>query len=157
MIFGELDALEQFRERKALYEALKFLKNDASALPDGRHDIVDGMFADIKRYNPAPKSGRLFESHVRYADVQCVLEGEEVIFVRPRLELRTREDLLEERDLVYYHEPADGQESAEVEIPFLMRPGYFLLLPPADVHKTECLTTAASGRKVILKLPVELL
>ena len=149
MIYGYILSMEQCRISDSLKYALEFLRDRADDLPDGRHDLVDGMYAEIKKYAPAPAGKRSFESHVRYIDVQCVLDGEEEILVRPKAGLSIKEDLLNEKDIVFYHDPAETGN----QYSFVMRPGTFLLLLPEDAHKTECVTTVSAGRKVILKIP----
>ncbi len=134
-------------------EALRFVRDAAAGLADGRHELGDGMYAEIRQYRPAPAGEKRYESHARYIDVQCVLEGEEGIYVRPVAGLEVGEDLLRDRDVVFYRDPAPGGE----EQLFVMTPGKFLLLPPEDAHKPECLTRFAEGRKVVCKIPVALL
>lgn len=153
MLYGDIDLLDRFAFPAPLEYALRFLRDKAASLPDGRHDLADGMFAEVKRYRPAPASERPFESHVRFIDVQYVLEGGEEIFVRPLDGMKIKDDLLAEKDLYFYHEPAD--QNGQFSLP--MPPGKFLMLLPEDGHKTECLTNSAEGRKVIFKIPVALL
>lgn len=153
MLYGDVDIVSRFAFPGALEYTLRFLRDEAAALPDGRHEFPDGMYAEVKRYRPSPAAQRLFESHERYADVQCVLEGEEAIFVLPAMGLEAKENLLAEKDIIFYREPpdADGLRS------MIMAPGKFLLLLPEDGHKPECLTRVAEGRKAIFKIPVPLL
>lgn len=133
----------------ALARALAFLLSEAPNSPDGRLDFAGGAYAETRRYAPTPRERRFYEGHAKYVDVQCVLEGEEFILVRPAAGLRVKEDLLADRDVVFYHDPDDGEE-----IPYLMRPGSFLYLRPADAHKTECLAGSATVRKTVYKIPV---
>ena len=150
MIYGYIQSMEQCQVSKSLGYALEFLCNQAANLPDGRHDLADGMYVEIKKYSPARAKERYFESHMQYVDVQCVLEGEEEIIVRPRTGLSIKENLLKEKDIVFYNYPDETNRQHS----FIMRPNIFLLLLPEDAHKTECLTTVSAGRKVIFKIPL---
>lgn len=150
MLYGCIDSVDRYLQLAPLEYALRFISERAGILPDGRHDLPDGMYAEIKRYNPAPRAMRQYEAHVRYADVQCVLEGEEEILARPLAGLTMTENLLAEKDIAFFRDPED----VDGQYAFVMRPGVFLLLYPEDAHKTECLTTSPAGRKVIFKIPV---
>ena len=153
MLYGDFDSVELCRENHALYAALKFWRDQAATTPDGRHELGDGIFAMIKSFAPKPREERRYETHVQYADIQCVLEGDETIYVRPPEGLKVQEDFLAERDVVFYNQPED----CIPEQPFLMLPGHFLLLCPEDAHKPECLTSFDAGRKIVLKVPMVLL
>lgn len=152
MLFGELqDFKSDLCTSAALKTAVSFLLEKANAAADGRHELTDGIFAEVKRYSPKPAAERPYESHVKYVDVQCILEGEEMIYIRPLDNMRPKEEY-PDRDLTFYHEPPQGPEA-----PVILRPGLFLVLFPKDGHKTECLTVAPECRKVIVKVPVGLL
>jgi YhcH/YjgK/YiaL family protein len=153
MIFGDLSNIELYKGNKALYEAVAFLRDKAATAADGRHDLSGGMFVTVKAYEPKPRDGRRYETHVKYADVQYVFEGDETIYVRRPEGLAEQENFLAERDIVYYDQPSDGLP----EQGFVMRKGVFLLLCPEDAHKPECLTTVPNGRKAIVKIPMTLL
>ncbi|MCC8165207.1 MAG: YhcH/YjgK/YiaL family protein [Planctomycetes bacterium] len=151
MLYGTMDITDLFDLPFPLPAALTFLRDVAPTISDGRHDLPDGMYVEIKHYSPASVEERPFESHIRYADVQVVLEGEEQIHVRPCNDsLPVKEDCLAERDIIFCHDP---EPSSDLRV-FPMTPGYFLLLLPNDAHKAECLTTVTSGRKAILKIPL---
>ena len=153
MLYGNFSTIDFDTISGALEYSLRFLRDRAAGLADGRHELPEGMYAEIKSYSPAPANERFFESHVRYVDVQCVLEGEEKILARAVTGMSIKEDKLEKADIAFYHEP-DGDDT---QFSLIMRPGIFLLLLPEDAHKTECRTSVSSARKVIFKIPVRLL
>ncbi len=149
MLYGNTSNAEWFAN-KALREAVAFLRDKAPAAADGRYELSDGAYVMIKAFSPQPREQRRYETHVKFADIQCVLEGDETICVRPPEGLRVEEEHLAERDIAYYHQPGDGAPEQD----FVMRPGFFLLLCPEDAHKPECLTTVAQGRKAVVKIPM---
>ena len=152
MLYGELEDFKSgLCTSSALKAAVAFLLEKANAGEDGRVDLTDGIFADVKHYNPLPAAQRSYESHVEYVDVQCVLEGEEVVYVRTVDGLKPKEEY-PERDLTFYHEPPEG-----LEYPVYLRPGLFLVLFPKDAHKTECLLKTPNCRKVVMKVPAGLM
>lgn len=150
MLYGSLTNIEWLKGNKVLYAALAFLRDKAADEPNGRHDLEDGVFVTSKNFVPQPRDIRRYETHAKYADIQCVLEGDETTYVRAPEGLIVQEDKLAERDAVFYNQPADDMPEQD----FVMRPGYFLVLCPEDAHKPECLTTAAKGRKAIAKIPM---
>lgn len=135
----------------ALDAAIDFLSRDAAVLPDGRHDLSGGMFAEIRCYQPAPYDERRWECHTRHIDIHCVLEGEEMVYSRPLRGMAVTEDHLTERDVAFLAEP-EGKGS-----PLLLAPGFFAVLFPDDAHKSECRTHCETGRKVVVKIPREAL
>ncbi len=152
MLYGTMDYVDMYELPFPLPTAIYFLREKAAKLADGRHELPDGMYIEIKHYSPAPAEERPYESHILYADVQVVLEGEEEIHVLPYSDsLPVKEDLLAERDIAFYTDP----EVTPDRRVFTMTPGYFLFLTPNDVHKAECRTTVEFGRKAILKIPLK--
>lgn len=151
MIYGFLKDTNLYTT-PALKEALRFIEKTPS-LADGRHELADGAFANIKHCEPAPEPERDYESHYEYIDVQAVIEGEEQILVRPKGDMQTKIAYNAERDVIFYHTPKDDQK---ITIPFTMRPGSFLLLFPEDIHKAECRITVPKIRKLIVKIPKKL-
>lgn len=130
----------------------EYLRDNAAALPEGRHDLWDGMFVVVKKYEPGDAGGKRFETHIRYADLQYVDQGGEEIHVTPLADLAVTEDRLEEDDVRFHESPE--QEAIRK---FRLGPGDFLLLMPEDAHKPECWCGVDSGRKCIVKIPVRLL
>lgn len=153
MLYGDFSSIDLLKGHKTLHDVLVYWRDNASSLADGKHDLFDGIFAQAKTYSPGPKAEKRYETHVKYADIQCVLEGEEFIYVTPREQLTLKEEFLADRDVAFYHPPAP----AAGEMAFLMRPGNFLLLYPEDGHQPDCKTTSDNNRKVIFKIPMTLL
>lgn len=88
MLYDTLNHREQYRSlHPGLAAGLDFLATaDLAALPDGRYDICEGVFANLMHYetkaeNPTP------ERHEQYADLFYLLEGEELVGWCPREEL----------------------------------------------------------------------
>lgn len=139
-------------DRDVLDAAVRFAVEAAARLEDGEHRLGDGMYATVKAYRPGPEADKRFESHVKYADLQCVLDGGEVILAAPAAGLAIVEDDLAAKDIRFHAEPA-----AELVSRFRLFPRDVLLLLPEDAHKPECFCGVATGRKAIVKIPVSLL
>lgn len=153
MIYGELEQFKgNFTNCEALRKAVRFVLEAAPGLPDGKHDIADGMFAELKHYSPAPAEEKRYETHIKYIDLQAAFSGSEIVYCRPLEEgMAVVEDRMAENDVRFHAEPAPGPE-----VGIKLRPGVFLLLFPHDAHKTECYDGVESCRKAIVKIPVEL-
>jgi YhcH/YjgK/YiaL family protein len=139
---------------RPLETALEFIAQKAHGLADGRHELGDGMFAILKKYEPAAREGRRYESHVRMIDVQAVVEGAETIYCCRSLPNGTRiaEDRLAQDDVRFY----EGL-SMPGEFPLVMLPGLAAVLAPSDYHMTECFSGSETSRKALIKIPVELM
>ncbi|MDR1534196.1 MAG: YhcH/YjgK/YiaL family protein [Planctomycetota bacterium] len=155
MLYADIaDFRGEFNNSRILRQALDFLAEKAPSLPDGRHDLDQGMFALLKRYEPAAKEARPYESHAEMIDLQAVIEGVEIIYCCPVYPdgLKITEDRLGNEDLRYY----EGF-SLPGEFPLTMIPGLFALLPPPVLHQTECFVGVGNCRKVLIKIPRGLL
>lgn len=153
MLYGIAEhAIDPHLNRAALERALRFLVGEAAALPDGRHELGEGIYVAIKRYRPGPAADKRFETHVEHADIQYVIEGGETIYTAPLSGLAVTEDLLATDDVRFHAEPPAGSA-----LEFHLRPGSFLLLLPEDAHKPECFCGFSEGRKAIAKIPMALL
>ena len=139
---------------RPLGKALEFINEKAHGLAAGTHDLGDGMFAILKKYEPAPREERRYESHVRMIDVQAVVEGAETIYCCRSLPDGTRiaEDRLAKDDVCFY----EGL-SLPGEFPLTMLPGLAAVLLPSDYHMTECFAGIKTSRKALIKIPVELM
>lgn len=149
MLFGNAEPV--FNDA-ALRKALEFLRERGPTLADGRHEMTDGMFAMVSTGVPGDPAGKLFETHVKYADLQYGLEGGERILVVPAEGMAVVDDRLEESDIRFHAEPGGG-----LVHDFTLTPGAFLLLLPEDAHKPGCYAGFAECRKAVVKMPVGML
>ena len=145
MIYDTIAHWKQYENtHPGIAAGLRFLATtDVAALPDGRHDICDGVFANIMRYdtkaeNPTP------ERHEKYADIFFLLEGEELVGVCP----------FEELGAVVMANP-DGDiwlhEGETVKFP--LGGGRFAVLLPGDGHAPSIGPNGpAPARKCVVKV-----
>jgi len=97
----------------------------------GRFEIEgEGLFYQVQRYESKAPSVCHFESHRRYIDVQCVLEGRETAYVTQITDVEPTDSYDGERDIRFYR---DAESSAIV-----LKPGMFALFFPQDAHKPCC-------------------
>ncbi len=152
MITGHLHNIDEIKKylNPSLQAGLEYIqRTDFCAMEKGKY-IVDGdNYATIDSYQTKNKSEKKPESHVKYIDIQYIVEGMELIghsFLSGDNEVV--EDLLIERDLLFYK---DGL----LESDLVMIPGMFAIFFPWDVHRPGC----AAGKpdmvkKVVIKVKV---
>ena len=138
----------------AMERAFAYLKaTDFSKLKDGRYEI-DGknIYATVSRYQSKPCEECRPEAHRRYADVQYVAQGQELIgwcAFTPALKEAAPYD--EEKDVVFF-------EKLEPESDFVLSEGSYAILTPKDIHRPCCaLEEPSPVLKVVVKVAVELL
>lgn len=138
----------------AMERALEYLKKtDFSKLEDGRYEIEgDRIYATVSRYQSKPWNECRPEAHRRYADVQYMAEGQELIgwcAFTPALE--EAEPYHEEKDVVFF-------KRLEPESDFVLSEGSYAILTPKDIHRPCCaLGEPSPVLKVVVKVAVELL
>jgi biofilm protein TabA len=151
--------MKQWDKEKHLYpeaiqQGVEFIRNnDVLSMEPGKYPIQgDDLFALIQEMTTAPKAERRPESHRNYTDIQYLASGSEIIGVARAGEGNiVEEDLLDEKDIVFYSEV---QEETDV----ILSPGMFAVFFPADVHRPGCSVTAdVPIRKVVIKIHPKLL
>jgi len=146
-----LDTLNQSTRYRALDprlgQAFDWLETFRPDLPDGRYDIDgDAVFALVQSYETKPAPERKFEAHRRYADVQYIAEGSELMYYAPVKTLAPDSPYNEAKDVTLYPEP-------EQSTALRMAPGSFAVFFPPDGHKPGCVDAGPERiRKVVLKV-----
>lgn len=123
--------------------------NDAALLADGKHPI-DGerLFASVESLRTQGDALRRFEAHKKYLDIQLLLAGREKHRYAPSLDgMAVTEDLLRERDLVFYTPPASYSE-------LILGPGHYAVYFPGEPHSPCCAVTPGGEdiRKIVFKI-----
>lgn len=134
----------------AIKRCIEFLKDPMFPKEGGTVDVGEGMRCIVSQYITLPESDSIWEAHRKYADVHCVLEGEEIIRIA-----HTNQSVVGE-----YHEENDylevgSQASAEIRL----NRGSALCLLPNDAHQVKLQVHEGIGEqvtKVVFKIPLEL-
>lgn len=147
MIYDHLDHAACYRGLSSHFaHAFDYLLTFNPATPPGRI-AVDGndVYASVQHYTTTPAAERSFEAHRRYADIQCVFAGRELIHVAPLDRLVVTTPYVETDDYALYSGPND--------LPLPLRPREFAVLFPQDGHKPGCLwQTTQPVVKVVMKV-----
>lgn len=157
MIFGHIQALETERAYAApIRKAIRYCREtDVSGLGESRF-LLDGedMIALICDRVTEAKEKKLPEVHRRYAELQYMAEGSELMgFYPDRGDNELRQDCLEEKDTLYYKENSQAEEKM-----LLMTPGTYAVFFPEDVHRPFCqVNTPARVKKIVVKIALDTL
>lgn len=144
------DLLANHRLEARLVAALDYLVNraaeDAADLGAGetrRRDIAEGLWAQIQAYQTRPDAE--FEGHWQCIDVQCLLQGREIIKLTSLRSAKPLGDYDAQRDLAMYY--ARSWSSLRLEA------GMVAILFPEDLHAPGiCITEAEPVIKVVVKV-----
>lgn len=131
---------------KNIEKALEIFKTLDENTPLGRYEVSEALYYNVQEYTTDLEENRLFEVHRIYADIQCMLKGEEVIYTADAGALKMERDVLEESDAIFY-------SGGGVGTPHLIGKGEYLILYPGEVHKPGVCTDApAPAKKVVFKV-----
>ena len=127
MIIDSIDHIENYQNLDPdLARGLALLRADYTGVPDGRYEVDgDKLFYMIQSYETKPVND-LPEAHKKYADIQCVLAGAEIM-ATGALETLEAAEAHPERDLYLYHAKDLDRQT--------LVPGRFAVLFPQDAHK----------------------
>jgi len=106
----------------------------------------DKVFANVSSYKTKPREGAQFEAHRKYADLQAVISGTELIGWSPLGSLKEEsESFSSGGDIAFY----SGGSMLDVVLPA----GYFVLLLPEDAHM-PCIQADGEGdvTKIVVKI-----
>lgn len=144
MIFDTVEHIDNYKGLGRVYDALKFLaETDFSVIPVGKYQLDgDNIYYMVQEYETSPE--RKIEAHLKYIDIQAVLEGEEIIGVAPISVEKTLKQECPEKDCYYY-----DCETQNIVI----KPGNYLVLYPNDIHKPGVsVDEPKKCRKVVIKV-----
>jgi len=152
MIFGHISNPNPCTFPPAIGKALNFLRTtDFSKLETGVVEIEGrDIYAQILDLTTQHKAENRPEVHRRFIDIQFLAWGEEIIGVAAdRGTNSISQSLLEERDIIFYHEMENESE-------MIMTPGSYAIFFPQDVHRPACIHNNVSHiRKVVVKVNID--
>jgi len=131
-------------------KAFDFLQNNdlLSLTPGTEIPVCDGVLAKIQEYSTDPENTRRFETHQDYFDIQFVVCGEEFIGIAPAAGLIKDGEYSEADDIQYYQTPPKHGGA-------VLRDGDFLIVPPEDAHRPNCMTNkSGTVRKIVVKVKI---
>ena len=113
--------------------------------PGGKVEIDgDKLFLLLNTYETRDPNSAQFEAHKNYIDVMYMVEGEEIIYVKPTDNLQA---------ITKAYDPAIDALLAKLDsdaIPVRLTAGTFVVLFPQDAHAPACYETAPQTVKKII-------
>lgn len=155
MIYGNINAKEtEAAYTPVIQKALEILRTtDVSEMHHGKYPLDgDKLILQINEITTGPKNTKRPEVHRDYIDVQYMVHGHELIGFYPDCKDGVvQEDLLEEKDVLFYEERSDVNE---LMLP--MTDGCYAVFFPEDVHRPCCMMDAPEDvKKIVLKVRVD--
>lgn len=146
MIIDKIENLDRYgifqRYQKEICKFIEWVETEPCA--EGKYEIAgDKLYALLQKYDTKSKQDGVLESHIKYADLQYIVSGEEVIFYDCREELHILEDKREESDIVFYKTCADKGG-------ILLQTGMFGYFGPQDAHM-PCISSD-KGKSQVVKI-----
>ena len=144
-------AVSYYKNPERWNRAFQFLKeNDLAKLPLGRNEIDgDNLYASVAEYTTKDEDSVRYEAHIKYIDIQYVVEGFELIGITPMNEVITiLEPYDASRDISFVAVKKEKMHSAT--------PDRFFIFFPDDVHKPTVKDRFRTKvRKVVVKVKVD--
>lgn len=145
MIFDKTENLRLYAPMGKAFEVIADFveKNDLKALECRRHELGDGIFANVSEY--CPKAGDMPEAHRDYADLQLMVSGSEIIEVSP-LDFCSGSTGYKP-DIEFFAEYLNPTSVTLAE-------GTFAYLAPRDAHRPCVNNGCDSVKKIVFKIPL---
>ncbi len=147
MIFDRIENASQYANlHKGIDIALSAMTQfSAQNFPVGKYEI-DGekVFLMLNSYQTFDPEGALSEAHKRYIDVMYMVDGEEIIYVKPAGKLKK---ITKEYDPQVELLLAETDEDAT---PVRLTTGSFVILFPQDAHASGCWVNSPKNVKKIV-------
>lgn len=152
MIHDKISNHHLYKLGPAWEKAFSFIKDVNESTEERRHELEDGMYANIESYPTKTSDKAIFESHRIYIDIQFTISGSEKIGFSSIENLKIKKNYNEKSDVIFYDHPDETfSEVTNYE-------GYFTVLFPEDGHMPGLKSSAHERvKKGVVKVPVELL
>lgn len=130
-----------------IQKCIEYVKNnDILSFETGAYEIEDGIKMNYDNYNSKEEKDGLWESHIKYLDVQVMLDGEEYIAVNNIKNMKKKSED-QKNDIIFFV----GDEL--FKIPF--KKNDILILYPEDVHMPGLkIRKSIFNKKVVFKIEI---
>jgi YhcH/YjgK/YiaL family protein len=130
-------------------KAFRFLASpEFPHLPEGKH-VIDGgnLFVNINEYDTKNAEDAKCEAHKKYADIQFMISGEELMGLTPLSNTQNPTPYSEEKD-IYFMQPNDMQY-------YLADTSNFFIFFPSDAHRPAVkVKDSVPVKKAIVKVRI---
>jgi YhcH/YjgK/YiaL family protein len=143
-------AISYYRNRERWDKAFTFLReNDLSRLEAKRYDLDgDNLFVMINEYTTKNSGEVDFEAHIKYIDIQHIVQGSELIGLAPlSSQVSIIQDFNSTKDIGFYSFKTTKMHLAD--------PSGFFIFFPDDAHKPGVSVNENTlVRKVVIKVKI---
>lgn len=146
-----LTNLNDSQKNKTLNEkiqkCIEYVKNnDILSFETGVYEIEDGIKMNYDNYNSKEEKDGLWESHIKYLDVQVMLDGEEYIAVN-NIKNMKKKSKDQKNDIIFFI----GDELFKIPL----KKDDILILYPEDVHMPGLkIRKSIFNKKVVFKIEI---
>ncbi len=120
--------------------------HNMATLENGSYDLGNGECVNVMTYETKPRAEKEYEAHREFADIQCVISGQEYLEVAPVYELTVTKEFSVEEDYALYSNETAGEK-------FLMSPGRFACVLAEDAHMPGvCVFAPSPVKKAVFKI-----
>lgn len=148
MIIDSLLNADRYRTLSPRFAvAFDYLRKLDPRLPDGRYEIEgDVIHATVMSYETKEAVDLRHEAHRDFADIQLLIEGEEVMYYTPAQRLGIGTGYVEAKDYEHFERPENSSR-------LVVRAGEFALFFPGEGHRANVAAHAPClARKVVVKV-----
>jgi YhcH/YjgK/YiaL family protein len=140
-------AISYFKNKERWDKAFQFLSTaNLKELPVGKQEL-DGknLFVSIDEYTTKAKSETRYESHKKYADIQYIIAGEELMGLATPDQVEVTDSYNEEKDIAFYAFEGGNY--------IMATPENFVVFFPEDIHRPLVnVTEPSKARKIVVKV-----
>ncbi len=154
----------------ALDVALEYIAAAKMPQENGTTMLEHGVKAVVSCYVTKEVNPKGYEAHLKYADVQFLLAGEEVMRCCPLEYLTPSTEYDEAKDCRFYRDssviptegdhlsfrPTEGSGEISSAVDLRLGAGYFAVVFPDDAHIPQLAAgTPAEVKKIVMKVPMD--
>jgi len=122
------------------------ISKDLDTLECGRYELSDEVYVNIQEYDTKLEDTAQFEAHLKYADIQYIISGEEKLGYLNNENFEVTTEYNEENDIVFGN--SNGKETF-----FTANKGDFLIFFPQDAHKPSiAISEPSKVKKLVVKV-----
>lgn len=147
---NKVEFAKQYKANTALWDsAFSYLeKTDLAALKPGRYPLYENndVYALVTEVVSKNKEDVLFEVHKNYADIHCVVSGQEMIGMAPYASTVIKKEYDPVKDIAFYTTTAGKYYLSDAS-------SVFIMFPEKDAH-CGGITVKEAGtvKKVVIKV-----
>ena len=151
MIYDDLAFWRRYvphRNASEFCQAIEFLRTFTPDIAEGKHVLKEGLiYANVQEYESKIESS--YEAHREYVDIQCVVSGEEYIYVADIADVNEPQGEFDVKKDIQFFRSADNSRKV------LTDKDNYVILFPKDAHQPCMAIDGKPGhiRKIVVKVP----